>query len=333
MDFSKGRLAQGFGTTVPLVLAPMALASGGLLASEWAYAGALGLIGGGYGDRAWTEREYRLAVERLSSDPASLSRLGCGFISWALDRDAAALDWLLDQPQKPAAVMFSFGDPSRWARRVQDQGIPVVCQIQRLEQMDQAIDCGAHAIVAQGAEAGGHGMRSDLGRSTMTLVPEIADVLVTRAPDTMLLAAGGIADGRGVAAALVLGADGALIGSRAWASKESLASEGAKAAALDASGDDTMRTGIFDILRRKNWPEPYDFRAIRNALHRAWEGREQELRQDPAAAIADYEQGVTQLDYTRAHATVGEATGLIADLPASKELVGRIHAELLGILG
>lgn len=328
MTHQASRLNRTFGTSVPFVLAPMALASGGLLAAEWARAGALGLVGGGYGDLAWTQREVGLAVDRLAGAPASLGRLGCGFISWALERSSSAFDWLLDQPHRPAAVMLSFGNPAPWARRLVDRGIPVICQIQRMEQLPEAIDCGATAIVAQGAEAGGHGMCGALGRSTMTFVPELADALAARAPDTLLLAAGGIADGRGVAASLMLGADGALIGSRAWATRESLASEGAKQVALAADGDQTMRTGIFDILRRKNWPEPYDFRAIRNALHRAWEGREAELRQDPAAAMAEYEQGVREQDFTRAHATVGEGTGLIRDLPASAELVARLQSEL-----
>lgn len=332
-ELHQARLAQAFGTRTPLVLAPMALASGGLLAAEWARAGALGLVGGGYGDLAWTSREYRLAAERLSADPEALGRLGCGFISWALERDCSAFDWLLDQPRPPAALMLSFGDPARWARRALDRGIPVICQIQRLEQLPQVIDCGASVVVAQGAEAGGHGMCGALGRSTMTLVPEIADALRAHAPDTLLLAAGGIGDGRGVAAALMLGADGALIGTRAWATQESLANAGAKAAALAASGDETMRTGIFDILRRKNWPAPYDFRAMRNALHRAWEGREEELRQDPSAAIADYDEGASAQDFTRAHVTVGEATGLIRDIPASADLIARLHLELTQLVG
>jgi len=170
-------------------------------------------------------------------------------------------------------------------------------------------------------------MKSALGRSTFTLVPEIADKLAGVAPKTLLLAAGGIADGRGLAAALMLGADGALVGTRAWATSESLASEGAKAIAVEANGDATIRSQIFDILRSKNWPEPYDFRALRNDLHREWEGREQELRASPAMPRQQYEEGIASGDFSRAHVPVGEGVGLLNDVPLGAELVQRMTQE------
>jgi nitronate monooxygenase len=118
-----------------------------------------------------------------------------------------------------------------------------------------------------------------------------------------------------------------LIGSRLWASRESLASEAAKQQAVVTNGDGTARSAVFDILRQKNWPEPYDFRAIRNGLHRQWEDRINDLRADPDAARADYQDGVAAGDFERAHATVGEATGLIHDLPSAQDLIARITAQ------
>jgi nitronate monooxygenase len=88
---------------------------------------------------------------------------------------------------------------------------------------------------------------------------------------------------------------------------------------------------VFDILRQKNWPAPYDFRAIRNGLHRQWEDRIDTLRADPEAARADYQAGVAAGDFDRAHATVGEATGLIHDLPAAHDLIARITAQAVHI--
>ena len=167
-------------------------------------------------------------------------------------------------------------------------------------------------------------MNAQEGRGTFALVPEIADWLATHAPHTLLLAAGGIADGRGLAAALMLGADGVLVGSRLWATQESLAASGAKAQATTTSGDSTARSQVFDILRRKNWPAPYDFRAIRNDLHRQLESKLEALQANPDAARADYDAGVMAGDFTRAHATVGEAVGLIADIPTAGELIARI---------
>lgn len=324
------RFATRFGLSTPIALAPMALASGGALAAACAHAGALGLVGGGYGDLAWTQREYTLALQA-----ADTGRIGCGFITWKLDEDASALDWLLDLPaaQRPRALMLSFGDPRPYAARLAAAGVPLVCQIQRLEQAPQAIEAGAQVIVAQGAEAGGHGMNALHGRATFTLVPELADWLAAHAPDTLLLAAGGIADGRTLAAALVLGADGALVGTRLWATQESLAAPGAQAQALQTSGDGTARTAVFDILRRKNWPAPYDFRAIRNPLHRQWEERIDALRTAPQAARATYDAGVQAGDFNAAHTTVGEAVGLVRDLPAAGALIARMDAQARGVLG
>ena len=324
------RFAQRFQLTTPIALAPMALATGGALAAACAQAGALGLVGGGYGDLAWTQREYALAHDLLKDDAASHARLGCGFITWKLDENAEALDWVLTQ--KPSAVMLSFGDPRPYAARIAQAGAQLICQVQRLDQVPQALEAGASVIVAQGGEAGGHGANALEGRSTFTLVPEIADYLAAHSPDTLLLAAGGVADGRGLAAALMLGADGALVGSRLWATTESLAAAGAKIQATHTNGDGTARSMVFDILRRKNWPAPYDFRAIRNDLHRALESDMAALQANPDAARANYDAGVKAGDFTRAHATVGEAVGLIADIPAAQAVIVRITQQAQRLL-
>ncbi|MFO1244530.1 MAG: nitronate monooxygenase [Ramlibacter sp.] len=315
-----------FGLTTPIALAPMALATGGALAAACARAGALGLLGGGYGDLAWTQREYTLALPS-----ADTGRLGVGFITWKLDEDASALDWVLQH--RPRAVMLSFGDPRPYAARIAAAGAALICQVQQLAQVPQAIEAGAQVVVAQGGEAGGHGADALNGRATFTLVPELADWLAAHAPGTLLLAAGGVADGRTLAAARLLGADGALVGSRLWATQESLAAAGAKAQALQTSGDGTARSAVFDILRRKNWPAPYDFRAIRNDLHRQWESRLDALRASPEAARADYDAGVKAGDFRRAHATVGEAVGLIHDLPPAADVIARMTADATRFLG
>ena len=324
------RLTRRYGLALPVVLAPMALAAGGALAGACARGGALGLVGGGYGDLDWTRREYTLATQL-----AGLGALGCGFITWKLDQDASALDWLLDQPadQRPRAVMLSFGDPRPYAARSARAGVDLICQVQQLAQLPQAIEAGATVVVAQGAEAGGHGMNALNGRATLSFVPEVADWLAAHASNTLLLAAGGIADGRTLAAALMLGADGALVGSRLWATQESLAAEGAKRQAILTNGDGTARSGIFDILRRKNWPEPYDFRAIRNDLHRRLEPRLDSLRAHPEAARAEYEAAVAAGDYSAAHATVGEAVGLINDAPAAQAVLQRMADQARERLG
>lgn len=342
----KTRLTEQLGLSSPIALAPMALASGGALALACARAGALGLVGGGYGDLPWTQAQYTLALQgSVPTDPASnappvsasgvAQRLGIGFITWKMDEDASALDWVLDQPTQalPRVVMLSFGDPRPYAKRIAAAGALLMCQIQRLDQLNLALEAGAHLIVAQGGEAGGHGMNAMNGRSSFSLIPEIADSLARLAPNTLLLGAGGIADGRGLAAAMMLGADGALVGSRLWATRESLAAQGAKEQALQTDGDGTARSSVFDILRRKNWPAPYDFRAIRNTLHRAWEDRVDDLRQHPEAAREVYELGVKTGDFSKAHATVGEAVGLIHDIPPAGDVIARMTGEAEQLLG
>lgn len=332
MTFSNNRFMQRFGLTTPLALAPMAFASGGELAAASAKAGALGLIGGAYGDLGWTQAQYGMAAQALSADDAASARLGCGFITWRMAQDRSALDWLLDQPRKSAAIMLSFGDPTDLARDITARGVPLICQIQTMAQLSQAVDAGASVIVAQGGEAGGHAKTAREARSTFTFVPEIADWLAAHAPQVDLLAAGGVADGRGLAAAMLLGADGTLVGSRLWASEESLAKPGAIEEAVRASGDDTARSAVFDILREKDWPEGYDFRALRNAIHREWEGRIDDLRANPEAARTDYRAGVEAGDYSRAHVTVGEGTGLIRSAASAGAILQAIDAEARALL-
>ncbi|MEM7688603.1 MAG: nitronate monooxygenase [Pseudomonadota bacterium] len=330
---SDSRFAKAFGLTTPIALAPMAGASGADLTAACCKAGALGLLGGGYGERDWTQREYGIAAQALSADRAAAARLGCGFITFKMEQDRSALDVVLEHEIPPAALMLSFGDPTPFARDIKERGIKLICQIQSMAQLPQAVDAGADVIVAQGVEAGGHGYSASEGRSTFTFVPEIADWLAARSPDVLLLAAGGIADGRGLAAAMMLGADGALIGSRLWATEESLAPDAAIAQAIMADGDGTARSAVFDILREKDWPTGYNFRSLRNAIHREWEDRLEELRANPAAAIADYKDGVATEDYTRAHVTVGEGTGLINSNASAGEAIETITQEARVLLG
>lgn len=320
------RFSGKFGLELPLALAPMALASGGDLTAACARSGIFGLVAGGYGDLTWTSREYQSAVDQIGDDAAALARLGCGFISWKMAEDSSALDWLVDT-QNPAAVMLSFGDPRPFSKRIVDNGAALICQIHTLADLPIAIEAGATIIVAQGTEAGGHAATQEIGRGTFSFIAETADWLAKHAPDTMLLGAGGIADGRGLAAARMLGADGALMGSRFWATKESMAGRAAKDVAIATDGDGTGRSGIFDILRRKNWPEGFDFRAIRNSLHRQWEGREDELRNTPAQGRQDYDDGVANADFDKAHIGLGEAVGLINDVPTSGTLIAQIKEE------
>lgn len=228
------RLTERLGIAHPILSAPMALAGGGALAAAVTRAGGLGLIGGGYGDAGWIEQQFAAAGN---------TQVGCGFITWSMAKKPEVLTQALSH--KPAALMLSFGDPRPFAAEVAAAGVPLICQCQSLDHMRQAIEAGAAIVIAQGAEAGGHGQ----SRATLPFVPEAAELIARKSPDMLLLAAGGIADGRGLAAALMLGADGVLVGTRFWASREALVHERHHAAAVAASGDGTVRTPLPDIAR------------------------------------------------------------------------------------
>ncbi|WP_417728313.1 NAD(P)H-dependent flavin oxidoreductase [Roseovarius sp.] len=305
------RLTDAFDLTHPIVCAPMAFAASGRLAAAVTHAGGLGLIGGGYGNPEWLEAAFA---------DAGNTRVGCGFITWKMAENQAVLDQVL--ARNPAALCLSFGDPAPFARRISEVGIPLICQVQTLRDAQHAAHCGAQVIVAQGSEAGGHGER----RGTITLVPEVADWLAGQAPDVLLLAAGGIADGRGLAAALMLGADGVLIGSRLWASAEAQVSEAMTDAALAATGDETIRSTVMDAARDINWPTRYTARVLRNAVTDRWHHNPDQLRTDMAAR-ADWAEGWASGDPVRANTFVGEATGLIHDRPPVAQIIDRIAHE------
>jgi nitronate monooxygenase len=183
-------------------------------------------------------------------------------------------------------------------------------------------------IVAQGAEAGGHGDR----RATFTLVPEVADLIARRSPETLLCAAGGVADGRGLAAALMLGADGVVVGSRLWATPEAQVSEGMRRAALAADGDGTVRTSTVDIARSLDWPERFTARVLRNRFTERWHGNEAELREHGDAPAAAWREGWAAGDPDRASTFIGEAVGLIDAVEPAGDLLARMSADAAALL-
>ncbi|ORB67391.1 NAD(P)H-dependent flavin oxidoreductase [Mycobacterium scrofulaceum] len=312
------RLTRLFGIEHPIVLAPMAMISGGRLAAAVTSAGGLGLIGGGYGDSQWLRREF---------DRAGGARVGCGFITWSLARHPGLLDEALQR--RPAAIMLSFGELQPFADLIRAAGVPLIAQAQKLDHARQAVDAGADVVVAQGGEAGGHGMPV---RSTFTLVPDVVDLVADRSPGTLVLAAGGVSDGRGLAAALALGADGALVGTRFWASPEALVSPGAHARALRASGDDTFRTRAYDLVRELDWPAGYDARALGNAFLARWHGDEEGLAASLPEAVAGYEKAVAAEDFDTAAILVGEGVGLIRQVRPAADIVADMVAQAARVL-
>ncbi len=305
------RLTDRFGLRAPIVSAPMAMAAGGKLAAAVTRAGGLGFVGGGYADADWTQAQLA---------EAGNTAVGCGFITWALAEREAEAPGLYDAvlARAPAAVFLSFGDPAPFAARAREAGVPVFAQVQSVADARAVCAAGADVIVAQGSEAGGHGAT----RGTMSLVPEVVDAV---GADALVLAAGGIADGRGLAAALMLGADGVVVGTRFWAAEEALVARGFHEAAVAADGDATLRSSLPDIARGLHWPEPYTIRTLRNAWTDRWQG----VAGGPAsdAARAAYASAVEAGDAQGAPAIAGEAVGLIAAVEPAETIVARMVQE------
>jgi nitronate monooxygenase len=219
-----------------------------------------------------------------------------------------------------AAVMLSFGDPMPHARAIKAAGVVLICQVQTMVHAKTALDCGADIIVAQGSEAGGHGAM----RATMTLVPEVADLLARESPHTLLVAAGGIADGRGMAAALMLGADGVMLGSRLWAASECLIHPNHQAAALASDGDGTVRQIAADIARGYDWPGAFTGRVLRNGFVERWHGREEAHRAVADGARAAYMASMMEGRSDEVGVFVGEAIGLMHDVRPAGEIMAEM---------
>ena len=304
------RLTERLGIEHPIIQAPMNVDAGGKLAAAVTAAGGLGMLGGGYcDDESWFDREF---------DAAGNQAVGCGFITWALRKKPHLLGVVLSR--KPKAIFLSFDDPEPFASETKKAGVTLICQVQTRADAQRAIECGADVIVAQGAEAGGHGG----GRAVLTLVPELADLIAAHAPSTLLCAAGGISDGRGLAAALNLGADGVVLGTRFWASEEAAVSSSLHEAALMATGDDTVRQSVLDIVRERDWPKRFTGRVLKNAFVSEWLGREKELEEDRDSQVARYKKAATEGDVTVMATIVGEGIGLIRSIEPAGKIVERM---------
>jgi len=299
----------------------MALIAGGRLVAAVSDAGGLGILGGGYagalGGEPDLEKELALVKSR---------KFGVGFISWALDRAPQALDAALKH--SPYCVFLSFGQPKPHAKKIHDAKAKLICQVQTLRHVEQAIDAGADAIVAQGTEAGGHGA----SRSTLPLVPEVADYLAKSAPKTLLVAAGGIADGRGLAAALMLGADGVLVGTRFWAAAEALTPQAMIERAVRASGDDTVRSKAIDALRGVPWPEEFSFRVLKNKFTDEWAHREAEAAAARGSLANAYVEARKRQDLDMYLTVVGEAAGLLHDRPSAASIIAGMVTQAESLL-
>jgi nitronate monooxygenase len=213
---------------------------------------------------------------------------------------------------------FSWGDPGDLARRARDAGGKIICQVTHPNQVEVCLAAGADALIAQGAEAGGHGGFIPLA----TLLPAV----LAGAGGVLVLAAGGIVDGAGLAEAITRGAAGVWLGTRFLATTEAWASLAWKQAIVGASPDDTIQTLAFDVLWGRLW-RGAKLRVIRNAFTDAWDGHESKLheeRDDVQQQVWDAE----RVDDSRFFALMaGTGTGAIREIRPAGDLVRDIAME------
>jgi len=192
---------------------------------------------------------------------------------------------------KPEVVQFTAPGVSEGAENVKiarQHATIVMAQVGSIAEAQDAMSAGVDIIIAQGTEAGGHGLRPELGTATMPLAAAVCSMVQKAGTPSdqcpLVLAAGGISDGRGVAAALSLGCDGVSMGTRFFASHQSIGRSEQKQAIVDANADSAIRTRVFDLLNNASsanpWPPPYDSAgALHNETSRAWHNRPEALEQ------------------------------------------------------
>jgi nitronate monooxygenase len=301
-----------FAIDLPILNAPMGGGDApGALAAAVSAAGGLGLIGGTtIGGADWLRTEIGRASD-LTERPFGVGVIG------HLPNAAELVDVALREGVR--IIAHSFADPTPLVGAVHDASATMLCQVRTVDEAKRAADAGVDVVTAQGTEAGGHTGRL----STLPLVPAVVDAV---AP-VPVVAAGGIADGRGVAAALMLGADGVWLGTRFLATPECGVSAAYKARVLAASGQDTVLTDVFDIALGMPWPDGVSGRALRNRFVERWEDREPELRAWANEHRDEYRRlaGAPEVDERAVWA--GEASSFVASVESAGDVVRALAAE------
>jgi NAD(P)H-dependent flavin oxidoreductase YrpB (nitropropane dioxygenase family) len=258
------------------------------------------------------------AIRERTNKPFALN-----FLIFDIDEDGFAAALAL----RPALIAFAWPRPDQdvksYVARAHAAGCKVTFMAGGVPEAMRAAESGADVIIAQGTEGGGH-----VGwQASLPLIPMVVDAV---AP-VPVLAAGGMADGRGLAAALSLGADGVLLGTRFLASIESPLHPNFKQAILDSDGHDTLLSEIPDLAAGLVWPGAMT-RSRRNRFIERWAGREWALRQKRAEALAEVLAARKRGDAEEAPMSMGQDAGLIHDILPAGEIVRRIAEEAERIL-
>ena len=312
----KTRICSLLGIDFPIINAPMSRTAGAELATAVSKAGAFGMIGAGIdSDPSWITDQIQ-AVREKTDRP-----FGVGFIS-----SASGIEKVIEAvlEAKVAAVSHSFADPTPFIRQAEGSGVKVFAQVQTMANARKAIEAGADIIIAQGSEAGGH--TSYLG--TFSFVRSVVKI----AGDIPVVAAGGIADGPGLAAALMLGAEGAWMGTRFVASLEWAGMEWEKGQIVIADVDDTILTKVYDLVMDLPFPTEVGDRVISNNFTDTWHGREAEMMVRQTELREDIATAAAAGDATTAPVRAGAASGLIRSIEPASYILREIISQAEDIL-
>ena len=299
------RATRLFGIRYPIVQAGMVWAAGSRLAAAVSEAGALGMIGAGSmsGDllrrhiraaRALTARPFAVNIPLLRPDARELIR--------------AAVE------EGVKIIFTSSGHPALHTAELKEAGCTVVHVIAAVKHARKAVEAGCDGVVAEGFEAGGHNGVDET--TTLALVPQVRDAV-----DITLLAAGGIADGRGMAAALALGADGVQVGTRFAATVESSAHENYKQAVVRAGDGDTVFT-LKKLSPVRMLRNPFAARAL--AAERSGASKE-EL--EALLGRKREMMGIFEGNTEEGELEAGQSSGLVRDVLPAGDVVRRMMEE------
>lgn len=305
----KTRLTELLGTEYPIIQGGMAWVAEHHLAAGVSEAGGLGLIGAASAPGEWVREQVRKA-KALTGKP-----FGVNIMLMSPYADEVAKIIVEEGVQ---VVTTGAGSPEKYMSMWKEAGvkvIPVVASVALARRMER---CGADAVVAEGMEAGGH-----IGESTtMALVPQVADAV-----EIPVVAAGGIADGRGIAAAFMLGAQGVQMGTCFVVTKESQVHENYKKCIIKAKDIDTRVTG-----RSTGHP----VRAIRNQMTREYLRREQEgasFEELENLTLGGLRKAVVEGDVVSGSVMSGQIAGLVKEELSCKELIQKLVRETEALLG
>ena len=311
------RFTKDFGIDAPIVSAPMAMHSDGTLAAAVSSAGGLGTFGaaGPLVDPAFVREQIRIV--RAQTDKP----FGVGFITHLLSDHPQTFDAALEE--RVPVIFFSFADPTSWIERARASHAKVICQVHTVDAARVAASAGANALIAQGNEAGGH-------TGELNLLPFLSR-LIDEFPGIPILAAGGIAAGRSLAAVLAAGAEGASLGTAFLATHEAPVPESLKELIVDSTAEDTVYTRLFDILSNARsgfppWPTSIAARTYNNAFVQKWSGREHELTDHLEEAINDREDSGDTFGF------FGESASFIREIQSAKSVIGSICSDAEALL-